>query len=62
MRIAACIVTIRNRTLSPSANRFIECVREVAKPVSKTSVTAGQIRLNNDFVRERRLIVTQWHF
>ena len=31
VRIAACIVTIKNRTLSPSANRFIECVREVAK-------------------------------
>ena len=31
VRVAAGIVTIKNRTLSPSANRFIDCVREVAK-------------------------------
>jgi DNA-binding transcriptional LysR family regulator len=29
------IVTMRGRTLSPAAQRFIECAREIAKPLSK---------------------------
>jgi DNA-binding transcriptional LysR family regulator len=29
------IVTLKNRTLSPLAQRFIECAREVAKPLAK---------------------------
>ncbi len=29
------IITLRNRTLSPLAQRFIECAREVAKPLAK---------------------------
>jgi DNA-binding transcriptional LysR family regulator len=31
------IVTLKNRTLSPVVERFIECVREVAKPLAKLS-------------------------
>jgi hypothetical protein len=26
---------LRNRTLGPAAQRFIECVRDVAKPLAK---------------------------
>jgi hypothetical protein len=29
------IVTIGNRTLSPVARLFIECAREIAKPLTK---------------------------
>jgi DNA-binding transcriptional LysR family regulator len=29
------LLTLKNRTLSPVVDRFIECVREVAKPLSK---------------------------
>jgi DNA-binding transcriptional LysR family regulator len=29
------IITLKNRTLSPLAQRFIECAREVAKPLAK---------------------------
>jgi DNA-binding transcriptional LysR family regulator len=29
------IITLRNRTLSPLAQRFIDCAREVAKPLAK---------------------------
>jgi DNA-binding transcriptional LysR family regulator len=29
------IVTLRNRTLSPAAQLFIDCVRDVAKPLAK---------------------------
>jgi DNA-binding transcriptional LysR family regulator len=29
------IITLKNRTLSPLAQLFIECVREVAKPLAK---------------------------
>jgi LysR family pca operon transcriptional activator len=29
------IVTLKNRTLSPLAQRFIEMAREVAKPLTK---------------------------
>jgi DNA-binding transcriptional LysR family regulator len=32
-RIAAGILTVKNRTLSPLAERFIECTREVAKSI-----------------------------
>jgi hypothetical protein len=30
------IVTLKNRTLSPVAQLFIDCAREVAKPLAKT--------------------------
>ena len=30
------IVTLRNRTLSPPAQLFIDCVREVARPLAKS--------------------------
>jgi DNA-binding transcriptional LysR family regulator len=29
------IVTLKNRTLSPLAQLFIECTREIAKPLAK---------------------------
>ena len=29
------IITLKNRTLSPVARLFIECAREVAKPLAK---------------------------
>jgi hypothetical protein len=29
------IVTLKNRTLSPVAQLFIDCAREVAKPLAK---------------------------
>jgi hypothetical protein len=29
------IMTLRNRTLSPSVDRFIHCARQLAKPLSK---------------------------
>ena len=29
------IVTLRNRTLSPAAQLFIDCVRDLAKPLAK---------------------------
>ena len=35
VHVAAGIVTVRNRTLNPSAKLFINCVREVARPFSK---------------------------
>ena len=28
------IVTLKNRTINPAAERFIECAREVAKPLA----------------------------
>ena len=34
-RLANGIVTLKNRTLSPVAQLFIECAREVAKPLAK---------------------------
>jgi hypothetical protein len=33
------ILTLKNRTLSPVVERFIECAREVAKPFAKASDT-----------------------
>lgn len=33
---ATAIITLRNRTLSPLAQLFIECAREIAKPVAKS--------------------------
>jgi DNA-binding transcriptional LysR family regulator len=36
------IVTLKNRTLSPAAQLFIECAREVAKPLARgRSKSAG---------------------
>jgi DNA-binding transcriptional LysR family regulator len=34
-RLPNSIFTLRNRTLAPAAQRFIECVRDVAKPLAK---------------------------
>jgi hypothetical protein len=34
-RIATDIITVRNRTLNPLAALFIDCAREVAKPLTK---------------------------
>jgi DNA-binding transcriptional LysR family regulator len=34
-RLANGIVTLKNRTLSPLAQLFIECAREVAKPLAR---------------------------
>jgi len=33
--MAVGIMTVKNRTLSPVAKLFIECAREVAKPLRK---------------------------
>jgi len=30
------IITLKNRTLSPLAQRFIDCAREVARPLTKS--------------------------
>ena len=35
-RVQNGIVTLKNRTLSPVAQLFIDCAREVAKPLAKT--------------------------
>jgi len=43
----ALIVTLKNRTLSPSVERFVECAREVAKamhvpaPARRAGAAAG---------------------
>jgi hypothetical protein len=34
VHVAASIVTIKNRTLSPTAKLFINCVRDVARSIS----------------------------
>jgi DNA-binding transcriptional LysR family regulator len=34
-RVPTAIVTLKNRTLSPVARLFIECARDVAKPIAK---------------------------
>jgi DNA-binding transcriptional LysR family regulator len=34
------IITLKNRLLSPLAQLFIECVREVAKPLAKRASQA----------------------
>jgi hypothetical protein len=31
------IMTLKNRTLSPLARLFIDCAREVAKPLARTT-------------------------
>ena len=35
VRIAACLVTVKGRTLSPSAKLFVDCVREMARLFAK---------------------------
>jgi hypothetical protein len=35
VHVAAGIVTVKNRTLSPFAELFINCVRDVARPIAK---------------------------
>ena len=34
-RLSYALVTLKNRTLSPAVERFIECAREIAKPLAK---------------------------
>jgi DNA-binding transcriptional LysR family regulator len=34
-RVPIGIVTIKNRTLSPAAQLFTDCAREIAKPLAK---------------------------
>jgi DNA-binding transcriptional LysR family regulator len=34
-QMAYAIITLKNRTLSPAVERFIECAREIAKPLAK---------------------------
>jgi hypothetical protein len=36
------IVTLKNRTLSPVAQLFIDCAREVAKPLAVDLATCGR--------------------
>jgi DNA-binding transcriptional LysR family regulator len=36
------IVTLKNRTLSQLAQRFIDCAREIAKPLAKNQAPSGQ--------------------
>jgi DNA-binding transcriptional LysR family regulator len=38
------IVMLKNRTLSPVVERFIECAREVAKPLAKAQAPRGRAR------------------
>lgn len=40
------IITLKNRTLSPLAQLFIDCAREVAKPLAKrpTKISATAFR------------------
>jgi DNA-binding transcriptional LysR family regulator len=35
VHLAAGIITVKNRTLNPSAKLFIDCAREVARPMAK---------------------------
>jgi DNA-binding transcriptional LysR family regulator len=36
------VITLKNRTLSPLAQLFIKCAREVAKPLAKGQAPSGQ--------------------
>ena len=38
------IITLKNRTLSPLAQLFIECAREIAKPMAKVNDSRGNGR------------------
>ena len=38
------IVTLKNRTLSPVVERFIECAREVAKVLAKSQAPGGRAK------------------
>ena len=38
------ITTLKNRTLSPVAERFIECVREVVKALAKGQALSGRAK------------------
>ena len=45
-RMPVGIVTLKNRTLTPVAQHFIDCVREVAKPLATgKSVSARRRRI-----------------
>jgi DNA-binding transcriptional LysR family regulator len=46
-RINAGIVTVKNRTLSPMSERFIECAREVAKAVASGGPPSSESRGHN---------------
>jgi DNA-binding transcriptional LysR family regulator len=40
VRFAASIVTVKNRTLSPTAKIFIDCVRQATKEIASNSAPA----------------------
>jgi DNA-binding transcriptional LysR family regulator len=40
VQLAASVVTVKNRTLSPVARLFVDCAREVIKPLSTTAGAA----------------------
>jgi len=35
VHIAACLVTVKGRTLNPPATLFVDCVREMVRPLAK---------------------------
>jgi hypothetical protein len=44
VRLAASIVTVKNRALSPAAKMFIDCARQAVKEIaSNVAQTANQI-------------------
>jgi DNA-binding transcriptional LysR family regulator len=43
VRIAARLVTVKGRTLNPSAKLFIECAREVVRPIAKLARMKGSL-------------------
>jgi DNA-binding transcriptional LysR family regulator len=45
VHIAASLVTVKNRTLSPAARLFVKCLHEMLRPVAKRTrmnVTTGE--------------------
>ena len=42
------IITLKNRTLSPLAQRFIECAREIARPLAKSQAPSGRAKNFSD--------------
>jgi len=44
------VINFKNRMLSPLAQKFVECAREIAKPLAKR---AGDRRKNQRFLAQR---------
>ena len=42
LRWPVAIVTLKNRALNPAAALFIECAREIAKPLAKGQAPSGR--------------------